>query len=94
MDKQQGPAVEHRELYSTSCDKPLWETMKKKIRYIYIWVYFAGEDTFRCSVDGHHQLLALWVSGHELPGQLTLQTIVASAKVWLQLSKEPQLKNT
>ena len=34
------------------------------------------------------------MSSHELPGQLTLQTIVASAKVWLQLSKEPQLKNT
>ena len=22
MDKQQGPTVEHRELYSISCDKP------------------------------------------------------------------------
>ena len=22
MDKQQGPTVQHRELYSTSCDKP------------------------------------------------------------------------
>ena len=22
MDKQQGPAVQHRELYSISCDKP------------------------------------------------------------------------
>ena len=22
MDKQQGPAVQHRELYSVSCDKP------------------------------------------------------------------------
>ena len=26
MDKQPGPTVQHRELYSTSCDKPLWET--------------------------------------------------------------------
>ena len=25
MDKQQGPTVEHRELYSTSCDKPQWK---------------------------------------------------------------------
>ena len=25
MDKQQGPAVEHRELYSISCDKPQWK---------------------------------------------------------------------
>ena len=27
MDKQQGPTVEHRELYSISCDKPSWKRM-------------------------------------------------------------------
>ena len=27
MDKQQGPTVEHRELYSVSCDKPYWKRM-------------------------------------------------------------------
>ena len=25
MDKQQGPTVKHRELYSMSCDKPEWK---------------------------------------------------------------------
>ena len=25
MDKQQGPTVQHRELYSMSCDKPQWK---------------------------------------------------------------------
>ena len=25
MDKQQGPTVTHRELYSLSCDKPSWK---------------------------------------------------------------------
>ena len=25
MNKQQGPNVQHRELYSISCDKPSWE---------------------------------------------------------------------
>ena len=25
MDKQQGPTVQHRELYSISCDKPEWK---------------------------------------------------------------------
>ena len=25
MDKQQGPTVQHRELYSKSCDKPSWK---------------------------------------------------------------------
>ena len=25
MDKQQGPTVEHREPYSTSCDEPSWK---------------------------------------------------------------------
>ena len=27
MDKQQGPTVEHRELYSISCDKPSWKSI-------------------------------------------------------------------
>ena len=26
-DKQQGPAVEHRELYSISCDQPQWKRL-------------------------------------------------------------------
>ena len=25
MDKEQGPTVYHRELYSTSCDNPYWK---------------------------------------------------------------------
>ena len=25
VDKQQGPTVQHKELYSISCDKPSWE---------------------------------------------------------------------
>ena len=25
MDKQQGPTVQHKELYSISCDKPQWK---------------------------------------------------------------------
>jgi len=27
MDKQQGPTVEHSELYSIFCDKPQWKRM-------------------------------------------------------------------
>ena len=30
MDKQQGPTVEHRELYTMSCDKPSWKRILKK----------------------------------------------------------------
>ena len=30
MDTQQGPTVEHRELYSISCDKPSWKRIWKK----------------------------------------------------------------
>ena len=28
-DKQRGPAVQHRELYSVSWDRPRWKTIKK-----------------------------------------------------------------
>ena len=39
LDKQQGPTVEHRELYSISCDKPSWKTIWKRMCvYIYICV--------------------------------------------------------
>ena len=30
MDKQQSPTVQHRELYSISCDKPQWKRILKK----------------------------------------------------------------
>ena len=30
MDKQQGPTVEHRELYSVPCDKPSWKRIWKR----------------------------------------------------------------
>ena len=45
MDKQQGPTVQHRELYSISCDKTIMEKTMKKNIYIYIYIYlnhFAG----------------------------------------------------
>ena len=29
MDKQQGPTVEHKGLYSLSCDKPSWKRIFK-----------------------------------------------------------------
>ena len=35
VDKQQGPTVQHRELYSMSCEKPSWKRMQK-ITYIHI----------------------------------------------------------
>ena len=31
MDGQQGPTVQHRELYSISCDKPQWKRIRKRI---------------------------------------------------------------
>ena len=31
MDKQQGPAVQHRELYSVSWDKQQWERTWKRM---------------------------------------------------------------
>ena len=31
MDKQQGPTVQHRELYSISCDKPYGKEHKKYV---------------------------------------------------------------
>ena len=34
MDKQQGCIVEHRELYSLSCDKPWWKRIWKTHIYI------------------------------------------------------------
>ena len=37
MDKQQGPTVEHRELYSTTCDKPQWKRILKRL-CIYVCV--------------------------------------------------------
>ena len=30
MDKPQGPTVQHRELYSISCDKPSWKDYEKE----------------------------------------------------------------
>ena len=35
LDKQQGPTVEHRELYSISCDKPSWKRILKNNVYMY-----------------------------------------------------------
>ena len=35
MDKQQGPTVEHSELYSIFCDKPQWKRMWRQI-YAYV----------------------------------------------------------
>ena len=31
MDKQQGPTVQHRELYSVSYDKPQWKRLSKRV---------------------------------------------------------------
>ena len=40
MDKQQGPTVQHRELYSISWNRPGWKRiLKKKNVYIYIYIY-------------------------------------------------------
>ena len=36
MDEQQGPPEEHRELYSTSCNKPEWKRIFKRM-YIYVY---------------------------------------------------------
>ena len=33
MDKQQGPTVEHRELYSISCNKPYWKRQKTELNF-------------------------------------------------------------
>ena len=35
MDKQQGPTVYHRQLYSISCDKPKWKRTCQKDVHIY-----------------------------------------------------------
>ena len=37
LDKQQGPTMQHRKLYSVSYDKPQWKRLLKK-EYIYIYV--------------------------------------------------------
>ena len=37
MDKQQGPTVQHRELYSVFYDKPEWKRVFKKNVYIHIY---------------------------------------------------------
>ena len=40
MDKQQSPAIEHRELHSISCDKPKWKRIFKRIHtYIHTFMY-------------------------------------------------------
>ena len=31
MDKQQGPTVQHRELYLISCDEPKWKRIRKRV---------------------------------------------------------------
>ena len=36
MDKQQDPTVEHKELYSIACDRPLWKEYEKEYMCIYI----------------------------------------------------------
>ena len=38
MGKQQGPTVEHRELYSISCDKPEWKRIFHKENNVYICI--------------------------------------------------------
>ena len=35
INKQQGPTVQHREIYSISCDKPEWKKYEKECIYIY-----------------------------------------------------------
>ena len=35
MDKQQDPTVQHRELYSISCDKPSWKSILKRM-YVHL----------------------------------------------------------
>ena len=38
-NKQQGPTVEHRELYSISCDKPSWKRIyiHTHTQVVYLW---------------------------------------------------------
>ena len=35
MDKQQGPTIEHRELYPISCDKPYGKEYEKECTCMY-----------------------------------------------------------
>ena len=40
QDKQQGPIVQYRELYSITCDKTSWKRiLKKECPYIYMYIY-------------------------------------------------------
>ena len=43
MDKQQGPTVQHRKLYSISCDNPQWKRIWKNV-YVYITDHFAVQQ--------------------------------------------------
>ena len=35
MEKQEGPTVEHRGLYSVSCNNPKWQRIGKRM-YVYV----------------------------------------------------------
>ena len=39
MDKQQGPTVEHRALYSIPCDKPSWKRILNIKKNVYIYIF-------------------------------------------------------
>ena len=49
MDKQQGPTVQHRELYSISCDKPYGKVYEKE--------YICITESFCCTAKIKHNIV-------------------------------------
>ena len=48
-DKQRGPTVQHRKLYSISCDKPLWKEYDNEYIHAYI------PESLPCTAVTHHK---------------------------------------
>ena len=52
IDRQQGPIIQHRELYSISCDKPLEKNRKKNVYiYTHTYAYICTTESLCCAIE-------------------------------------------
>ena len=67
MDKQQGPTVQHRELYSISWNRPGWKRIQKKNVYT---VYIYKIDSLCCTEESGTILLINYTSIKKLKNKI------------------------
>ena len=85
IDKQQGPTIQHRELYSISYDKRQWKRMWKKI-YMYNWITLLYTQT----LTKHCKLNVIFYGKKKEKTRIGEQGLCSKGKEkgWLRLPKE------